>query len=202
MSTCTATARGQEKENTVKMLHSFPCLQFTWFTCADSISQRVCRSSFRPRSQQKAAIVGLVVNYCRSWRSSNDSLMQGVKCLPPAITASIADANIIFRALALNAASPWPLHLLLPGWGSYCRSRRKSNHSSLSTYVEDTKSRSKVPESEEDLANSGYASPSCFSLCWFAWKADCSVLQESAFPPYGWKLDPWRLKRMALAVAA
>ena len=87
-------------------------------------------------------------------------------------------------------------------WGSDCRSRRKSNHSSLSTYVEDTKSRSKVPESEEDLANSGYASPSCFSLCWFAWKADCSVLQESAFPPYGWKLDPWRLKRMALAVAA
>ena len=131
MSTCTATARGQEKENTVKMLHSFPCLQFTWFTCADSISQRVCRSSFRPRSQQKAAIVGLVVNYCRSWRSSNDSLMQGVKRLPPAITASIADANIIFRALALNAASPWPLHLLLPGWGSYCRSRRKSNHSFL-----------------------------------------------------------------------
>ena len=54
-------------------------------------------------------------------------------------------------------------------------SPRPIRYSKVWPYVEDTKSRSKVSESEEDLANSGYASPSCFSLCWFAWKADCSA---------------------------
>ena len=54
-------------------------------------------------------------------------------------------------------------------------SPRPIRYSKVWPYVEDTKSRSKVSESEEDLANSGYASPSCFSLFWFAWKADCSA---------------------------
>ena len=67
------------------------------------------------------------------------------------------------------------LSLVLCLAGGSMRSSRPIRYSKVWPYVEDTKSRSKVSESEEDLANSGYASPSCFSLCWFAWKADCSA---------------------------
>ena len=67
------------------------------------------------------------------------------------------------------------LSLVLCLAGGSMRSSRPIRYSKVWLYVEDTKSRSKVSESEEDLANSGYASPSCFSLCWFAWKADCSA---------------------------
>ena len=124
----------------------------------------------RPARRNSTMISGVVV----SARTKCPCTMHYDTCSFAYVSATMPSRHIS-RSGEAHAVWHDTLSLVLCLAGGSMRSSRPIRYSKVWPYVEDTKSRSKVSESEEDLANSGYASPSCFSLCWFAWKADCSA---------------------------